>query len=82
MLRKRFLLSNGMLKQEIAFGQQISPRVNVERTVIITKAVTSLAFTPIVPHLATEYDTIFTCMKNFQDVLQQKHLNYGSLWCN
>ena len=47
-----------------------------------TKAVTSFAFTPIVYHLATEYDNIFTCMKNFQDVLQQRYLNDGSLWCD
>ena len=29
-----------------------------------------------------EYDTIFICMKNFQDVLQQRHFNYGPLWCD
>ena len=26
--------------------------------------------------------TVFTCMKNFQDVLQRRHLNYGPLWCD
>ena len=33
-LRKRLLLSRSMLKQDIAFGQQISPGVNVERTLL------------------------------------------------
>ena len=46
------------------------------------KAITSFAFTPIVPYPATEFDTIFTCMKNFQDVLQQRDLEYGPLWCD
>ena len=42
--------------------------------------VTSIAFTPILPYPATEYDTINTTMKNFQDVLLQKGLQYGPLW--
>ena len=37
-------------------------------------ATKSFAFTPIVPYPATEFDTIFTCMKNFHDVLQQHDL--------
>ena len=45
-----------------------------------TTVLTSFAFTPIIPYPATEYDTIFTCMKNFQDVLQQRDLDYGPLW--
>ena len=48
----------------------------------IEKAKTSFNFTPIIPLPTTEYDTIFTCMKNFQDVLQQRHLNYGPFWCD
>ena len=44
--------------------------------------ITRFAFTPIIPHLATEYDTIFTCMRNFQDVLLQRDLEYGPLWCD
>ena len=43
---------------------------------------TRIAFTPIIPHLATEYDTIHTCMKNFQDVLSQNDLECGPLWCD
>ena len=48
----------------------------------ITKGVTSFAITPIIPPPATEHYTIFTYMKNFQDVLQQRHVNYGPLWCD
>ena len=44
--------------------------------------ITRFAFTPIIPHPATEYDTIFTCMRNFQDVLLQRDLEYGPLWCD
>ena len=31
--------------------------------------ITRIAFTPIIPHPATDYDTIYIVMKNFQDVL-------------
>ena len=41
---------------------------------------THIAFTPIIPHPATEYDTINTFMKNFQDLLAQNE--YGPLWCD
>ena len=44
------------------------------------KHLTLVAFTPIIPSPATEADTIYTCMKNFQDVLIQKNLEYGPLW--
>ena len=43
---------------------------------------TKVAFTPILPYLATEYDTIHTVMYNFQDVLRQKSQPYGPLWCD
>ena len=42
---------------------------------------TKVAFTPILPYLATEYDTIYTVMCNFQGVFQQKSQPYGPLWC-
>ena len=45
-------------------------------------AVTRFSFTPIIPHPTTEYDTIFTCMLNFQDVLSQRNQEYGPLWCD
>ena len=41
---------------------------------------TKIAFTPILPYVATEYDTIHTVMCNFQDVLLQKSQSYGPLW--
>ena len=43
---------------------------------------TKICFTPIIPYPATDYDTIFTCMRNFQDVLDQKSQKYGVLWCD
>ena len=43
-------------------------------------SITKCAFTSILPHPATEGDTIFTTMINFQDVLKQKQLNSGPLW--
>ena len=43
---------------------------------------TKIAFTPILPYVATEYDTIHTLMCNFQDVLRQKSQPYGPLWCD
>lgn len=43
---------------------------------------TKIAFTPILPYVATEYDTIYTVMCNFQDVLIQKLQTYGPLWCD
>jgi len=45
-------------------------------------SITKFAFTPIIPYPATEFDTIFTCMKNFQDVLKQRSQEYGPLWCD
>ena len=43
---------------------------------------TNIAFTPIIPYPATEYNTINTCMRNFQDVLSQNDLEYSLLWCD
>ena len=43
---------------------------------------TSVGFTPLLPYPATEYDTIYTCMKNFQDVLHQTFNQCGALWCD
>jgi len=45
-------------------------------------SITKFAFTPILPYPATEYDTIFTSMINFQDVLNQRNQDYGPLWCD
>ena len=46
------------------------------------KSITKFAFTPVVSHPATEFDIIFTCMKNFEDVLLQRNLDYGPLRCD
>ena len=35
------------------------------------KSITQHAFTHIIPYPATEQDTVYTCMKNFQNVLIQ-----------
>ena len=43
--------------------------------------ITRIADTPII-HPATEYDTINTTMKNFQDVILQNNLQYCPLWCD
>ena len=43
---------------------------------------TLVEFTPILPYIVTDYDTIYTCMSNYQDVLQQKNLSCGAVWCD
>ena len=43
---------------------------------------TVTAFTHIIPYPATQYDTIFTRMANFQDTMVQTGQQYGSLWCD
>ena len=35
---------------------------------------TNIAFTPILPYPASDYDSIYTTMTNFQDVLRQKKI--------
>ena len=45
-----------------------------------THFITKCVFTPIRPYPATEYDTIFTTMINYQDVLKQKERENGPLW--
>ena len=46
---------------------------------IDSKPVTRIAFTPIIPYPATEFNTIYTAMVNFQDVSQKK-MKYEPLW--
>ena len=43
-------------------------------------SLTISSFTPILPYPATQFDTICTCMENFQDILKQRELPYGPLW--
>ena len=42
----------------------------------------SVGFTPIIPHPATENGTTYTCIKNYQDILKQKNISAGALWCD
>ena len=43
---------------------------------------TSIGFTPIIPHPITDFESVYTVMINFQDVLKQKNLTCGPLWCD
>ena len=43
---------------------------------------TSTAFIPILPHPATTYDSIFTSIMNFQNIMKQTGNISGALWCN
>ena len=63
--------------QFVSLFQAVNSFFDVKPNVI-----TRFAFTHIIPHPATEYNTIFTCMRNFQDVLLQRDLEYGPLWCD
>ena len=60
------------------------PLYNVTKSLLSTqvKSIIQHAFTPIIPYPATEQDTIYTCMKNLQNVLTQKNLEYEPLWCD
>ena len=41
-----------------------------------------VGFTPILPHPITEFESVYTVMINFQDVLKQKNQTSGPLWCD
>ena len=45
---------------------------------------TAESIAPILPHKATDIDSIYTVMVNFQDVLKQKKqpCACGALWCD
>ena len=47
---------------------------------INTKSITRLTFASKIPHSAAEYDSIFTTLANFQDILRQKDMSCGTLW--
>ena len=55
------LLTNEIKTQSFIAMKSLISTVNVE--------ITKCAFTPIIPHPSTEYSTIYTCMKNYQDIL-------------
>ena len=52
------------------------------KSLLINKShpITRIVFPPIIPHPATEFDTIHTAVSNYQDVLFKNHLPYGPLW--
>ena len=60
------------------------PSFSAINSLLSSKAIipTSIAFAPILPYPATEFDSINTCMINFQDMLRQKKLPYGAFWCD
>ena len=68
------LLTNEIKTPSFIAMKSLISTVNVE--------ITKCAFTPIIPHPATEYSTIYTCMKNYQDILNQRNIPYGPLWCD
>ena len=84
--RKRFLIWSTARSNIFTSGQNeyhIPSFVSVNSFFLEKVSyITRFAHTPIIPHLATEYDTIHTAMKNFQDVPLQRGLDYGPLWCN
>ena len=43
---------------------------------------TSTAFIPILAHLATSYDSIFTSIINFQNIMKQTGNISSTLWCD
>ena len=47
-----------------------------------TQSITEIGFIPILPHRSTTMDSIYSTMKNFQDVLYQRNESSGALWCD
>ena len=47
---------------------------------VVTK--TSIGFTLILPHPITDFESIYTVIRNFKEVLKQKKQSSGPLWCN
>ena len=48
---------------------------------LVNVKTTKSTFTPIIPHPATDFSTIYRCMKNYQDILNQRNVPYSRLWC-
>ena len=46
------------------------------------QSLTEICFIPILHHRSTTMDSIYTTMKNFQDVLYQRNESSGALWCD
>ena len=51
-------------------------------TQVQQKRKSHLLLFPILPYVATEYDTIHTVMCHFQDVFLQKFQSYDPVWCD
>ena len=78
----RFMTSLSISDSSIV--KQYLPSFSAINSVLIKKnmILTREAYTPILPHPATDYDSINTIMINFQDILKQKGADYGALWCD
>ena len=64
-----------VLSRHITAARSIPSFTALKSLLTVNKhTVSSIAFTPIIPHPATSYDTIFTAVINFQDILKQKGL--------
>ena len=48
----------------------------------VNARINNSVFTPIIPDPATDFSTIYTCMKNYHDILNQCNVPYGPLWCD
>ena len=69
-----------VLSRHIRTARSIPSFTALKSLLTVNKyTVSSIAFTPIIPHPATSYDTIFTAMINFQDILKQKGLAKRSI---
>ena len=76
-------LTSTLIPASSIVNKQI-PSFSAIRSLLTDQSITLTreAYTPILPHPATDYDSINTTMKNFQDVLRQRNADYGALWCD
>ena len=74
-----------------AIGRQCSSNPNVFPSFTATQSalqeerhfgVTTVGFIPILPYVATDLDSIYTSMVNFQDILIQRDSSNGAIWCD
>ena len=78
------LCRNQMQKSHMSIENEFVPSFTAIRSKFDSKKFhpTLTSFVPILPYKATERDSIFTTMVNFQDVLRQHGQQYGFLWCD
>ena len=72
--RKTSILTNEIKAPSFIAIKSLLSWVNVK----ITKS----AFTPIILHPATDISTTYKCMKNYQDILNQRNVPHSPLWCD